>query len=191
MTWTRIVLVGVLLAGCVSIRPRVVSRKTQIENQVVGELARLERDLLLVSSVRGAGMDAAELSPGQREALVAMMNRAYRLDDVEALKRRQVAGEQQNGKLKIFPRRLTGSAREKARAVKLIADENRDREVVMRRIVDLNAGLTAEDLPEVQSLVHAWLVESSAPGTLYEDEEGQWVEILPEGVEADKEDEES
>ncbi len=163
-------------AGCLSIRPRVVSRKTQIENQVVGELARLEGDLLLVSSVRGTGADPNDLSPAQREALVAMMDRAFRRDDIEALKRQQVVGEGTDARLFLFLRRMQGSADDKARVRKLVIAENADRDVLLQRIVDMNPGLGPTDLPEVRRLVHELEVEASAAGTLVQDAQGEWAE---------------
>jgi len=63
----------VLLAsapGCVKLKPVVLNRKTQLENQILGAFQRLEQDLVLASSVRGAAA-SARLSPMQREALEA------------------------------------------------------------------------------------------------------------------------
>lgn len=171
-----VALLALVCAACLSIRPKVVSRKTQIENQVVGELARLERDLVLVSSVRGVGADSAELSPAQREALVAMMDREFRRDDVLDLKRRQVVGEMGEGRLFLFAERLSGTAEEKAQAKALVEAENRDRETLLQRIVDMNPGLGAADLPEVRRLVHELEVTGSEPGTLVEAPDGAWIE---------------
>ncbi len=170
----RIVLLALVCTACVSIRPRVVSRKTQIENQVVGELARLERDLVLVSSVRALGADPAELSPAQREALVAMMDREFRRDDVLVLKQRQIVGEAADARLHFFGKRAT--AEDRARAKALVEAENLDREKLLQRIVDMNPGLSAADLPAVRQLVHELEVEASLPGTLVPDATGAWIE---------------
>jgi len=173
-------LVAALLAtGCVSIRPVVVSKKTQIENQIVGEIGALQHDLILAASVRSMGADDPDLSPAHREALVAMMNRQFRLDDVVDLKRRRVLGEAMDGTLHYFPNPDLRANPAEADVVKaLVEAENADRDTIMQRIIDMNPGLDATHLPEVQRLMHELNVERSELGTLVEDETGEWKEKI-------------
>lgn len=171
-------LVAALVApGCVSVRPKVVSEKTQLENQILGNFDKLENDLILASSVRSMGAPGNELSPAHREALIAVMNRQFRRDDVEDLKGKKVAGESLQGTLAL---RETPELRENAQlkllATKVIAEENRDRDVIMRRVLDMYSGLGPDDLPEVRKLMHELAVTQSLPGTPIEDSEQGWIE---------------
>jgi outer membrane murein-binding lipoprotein Lpp len=165
------------LAGCVSVRPKVVSEKTQLENQILGNFDKLENDLILASSVRSEGAPGAELSPAHREALLAVMNRQFRRDDVEDLKTRKIAGESLQGTLAL---RETPEVREngtlKVQATKVIAEENRDREVIMKRVLDMYSGLGPEDLPEVRKMMYELNVAQSFPGTPIEVPEQGFIE---------------
>lgn len=167
----------VILPSCVSVRPKVVSEKTQLENQILGNFDKLENDLILASSVRSMGAPGAELSPAHREALIAVMNRQFRRDDIEELKGKKVAGESLLGTLSL---RETPETRENAgfrlQATKLVGDENRDREVIMKRVLDMYSGLGPEDLPAVRKMMYELSVSQSFPGTPIEDSEQGWIE---------------
>lgn len=168
---------AVLATACVSVRPKVVSEKTQLENQILGNFEKLEADLILASSVRSQGAPGAELSPAHREALLSVMNRQFRRDDVEDLKGRKIAGESLQGTLSL---RETPEVRENAQlkglATKTINEENRDREIIMKRVLDMYSGLSAEDLPAVRKMMYELNVAQSFPGTPIEDAEQGWIE---------------
>lgn len=170
---------GLTLAasGCVSVRPKVVSEKTQLENQILGNFDKLENDLILASSVRSMAAPGAELSPAHREALIAVMNRQFRRDDVEELKGKKVAGESLQGTLAL---RETPETRENAvfrlQATKLVTEENRDREIIMKRVLDMYSGLGPDDLPAVRKMMYELSVSQSFPGTPIEDAEQGWIE---------------
>jgi hypothetical protein len=185
-------LIAVLMAfflleslACVQIRPRVVSRKTQVEKQILGELGQLERDLMLAASVRSRGAPGADLSPAHAEALVAMMDRQFRLDDILDLKSRSLVGEARDGTLALQQAKLPRDAEERARVAALAEAENTDRETIMRRILDMNPGLSAADLPEVRRLVFELEVESSPLGTLFEQEDGTFIEKVDAAPDTD------
>jgi hypothetical protein len=169
--------VALVAPGCVSVRPKVVSEKTQLENQILGNFDKLENDLILASSVRSMGAPGNELSPAHREALIAVMNRQFRRDDVEELKGKKIAGESLQGTLALRDTpELKENAQLKGQATKVIADENRDRDVIMKRVLDMYSGLGPEDLPEVRKMMHELAVTQSLPGTPIEDPDQGWIE---------------
>ena len=50
-------------AGCVSLKPVVLDRKTQLENQILGAFQRLEDDLILASSPTEQGCPRGIVDP--------------------------------------------------------------------------------------------------------------------------------
>lgn len=180
------VAVAALVASCVSIRPRVVSRKTEVEEQIVGGFEKLQRDLVLASSVRGAAAKGGELSPAHREALMAVMNRQFRRDDIEELKQRRIAGEALAGTLEFFatPDTKSDQALNK-RARQLVTAENADREIIMQRVIDLHASLDESDLPAVRKMMAEINQAESRPGTLIQDPELGWIDRPDPRLEAE------
>ncbi|RJO67670.1 MAG: DUF1318 domain-containing protein [Myxococcales bacterium] len=162
-------------AACVSVKVMSVDEKTQLENQVLGSIGELQRDLVMAGSVRGEGLQDKTIPPAQREALMAMMNRQFNADDVEEMKARGAAGEGKNGLLKFFETdRTRTDPAYRDFAQKLVEQENRDRDIIMKRVIATNPKLTMKDYPQVQSIMHKLNVQTSAPGTKIEDEGGAW-----------------
>ena len=165
------VALAVALGGCVSLKPVFLDRKTQLENQVLGSFQRLEQDLILASSVRGE-RPAAKLSPLQREAVEAMMSRAFNKDDVDALKQEQVVGEANTGMLSIrTPPKEPALAK---RVAALVQQENRDRMVIINRVIQLDPQLGDKDLPEVKRIFYRLNLQTAQPGDLVQREAGDW-----------------
>lgn len=158
--------------GCVSVKPVVLDRKTQLENQILGTFQRLRGELILASSVRGKGSRANKLSPLEREAVEAMMTREFNRDDVEDLKRAKVLGEGNNG---LLARRGEPGDASKATWVKqLMEEENQARMVIMRRVIDHSPELSRSDLPEVRRIFYRLNVQTARKGDLVQGEDGQW-----------------
>ena len=165
-----------LLGACVTVKPVMLDRKTQLENQVLGAFQRLEQDLVLASSVRGtAGQGAAALSPLQREAAEAMMVREYHRDDLEELKATQAVGEGNDGTLVLLsPPEDEGEA---SKARRLMKQENGAREVIISRVIQLNADLTDRDRPLVNRIFQRLNREAARPGELVQRDDGKWTEV--------------
>ena len=175
--WLLILLVVGNLGACVTVKPVVLDRKTQLENQVLGTFRRLSQDLVIASSVRGpgAGQGEASLSPLQREAAEAVMLREFHRDDVDQLKAEKVAGEGKESLLVL----LTPPAEEAAaaRARRLVSEENQAREVIMERVIQLNADLQPKDLPLVRRIFRRLNREAARPGELIQRDNGKWEEV--------------
>ena len=68
--------VALVCGGCLTVKPRALDRPSQLENQILGQLQQIERDLILESSVRGVQRPQA-ISPYRREAIDAASRRAF------------------------------------------------------------------------------------------------------------------
>jgi len=170
-----VICLGLLCGGCLSVKPVVLDRKTQLENQILGTFQRLEQDLVLASSVRGAPA-ARRLSPLQREALEALMIREFNRDDVEELKAKLVVGEANNGLLAVL---VTPKDAAEARRVKrLVQEENHGRLVIMKRVIQLSRDLQAKDLPLVRDIFYRLNVQTIRPGEMLQQKDGKWIRIL-------------
>lgn len=165
-------------ASCISMKMVSVDRKTQLENQILGSLGQLQKDLVLIASVRGEGLSPKKMPNAHREALIAMMNRQFNLDDIIELKQKQVVGEGNDGSLKIFKdvERLKRDSEFKNFVERIVKEENRDRNVIMLRVVAMNSDLADKDFPIVQKMMYRLNAQGSAPGTKIQNENGKWIE---------------
>jgi len=169
---------ALFLGGCVSAKIVKLDRKTQLENQILGTFQRLEGDLILASSVRG-DRPAAKLSPLQQEAVEAMMSREFFRDDIEALKQKQVVGEANTGKLELLI--TAGEPEELARTKRLVAEENRNREIILRRVVQLERKLSERDLPRLWRVFYRLNAGAAKNGDKVQLEDGNWRVISGRG----------
>ncbi len=167
-----VLLLGLLApAACVSLKPVVVDRKTQLENQILGTFQRLEDDLILASSVRGERREAS-LSGLEREAVEAMMTREFHRDDLEGWTSKQVVGEDRSGLVQVIaPPSDEGEAK---RVKQLVDEENRCRQVLLRRVIALGPGLSEKDLPELWRVLHRLNLQTARPGDRVQSEDGGW-----------------
>lgn len=166
-------LVGLIscYVSCVTVKPVVVDRKTQLENQILGTFQRLEDDLILASSVRGEQPEP-NLSPLQREAVEAMMTREFFRDDIEELKSKQVVGEANTGLLIVL---IQPVEEEQAKRVKYLVDEeNRSRNIIFRRVISLSRDLSEKDMPAVQRTFYRLNLQTARPGDKVQQENGTW-----------------
>jgi len=162
---------GVVPACAFNVKPVVVDRKTQLENQILGTFQRLEDDLILAASVRGERREPG-LSSLEREAVQAMMTREFQRDDVEALKSKQVVGEARTGMLAVLA--APADEAEAKRVKELVDEENRCRLVLLRRVIALGPGLSEKDLPELQRVLYRLNAEAARPGDRLQREDGSW-----------------
>jgi hypothetical protein len=171
-------------AGCknlAKINVTVVDERTQLENQVLGSYEALSDDLALVASVRGIDEqgNVKKPSPASKEkkrALLAVQNREFNRDDIEAFKQKGLAGENGEGLLTFFDAADKESdAKYKAFAKAKIEEENQDRIVLMERIIETTPGLSRKDLPSVQKVMARKNRDSAKSGEKVQLETGDWV----------------
>lgn len=174
---------AVAIGGCLSVKPLVVDRQTQLENQILGRLQRLEAELILASSVRAGEAPAAAkgkpraatkgtLSPLAQEVVSASRRRAFNADDVDELKDKGVVGEGREGLLLTLA--APGDKSAAQRAAELMARENADRERIFRGVVQLDPELSERDLPLVRRIFARLQRASASPGQKVQGVDGAW-----------------
>ena len=177
-------------ANCMTIRPQVVDKKTQLEKQILGSFDKLESELVLASSVRSKGAPGKELAPAQREALIAVMNRQFRKDDVVDMLSAKQACETLQGVLKLEENdAVRANAGLKEQLKKMIVEENKDREVILKRVVDLNPGLSESDLPAIRKMFYERNAGECLPGMKIEVEGQGCIDKPDPTIEANVEEE--
>ncbi len=170
-------------SGCISLKMVSVDEMTQLENQILGSFDELQKDMVMMASVRGEAHEKGKLPPAKREALMAMMNRQFNLDDIDDLKARGIAGEGRDGMLAYFDtERTRNDPQFTQQAKQLIKQENQDRMIILQRVININPNLSKKDLPDLQRMLYKLNVENSAPETKIQDADGNW-SIKPQPVE--------
>ena len=183
-------MVAALCAGCTlaHVKVNVVSERTSLENQVLGTYNALDREMLLVASVRGVDTEGRVQTPPrqsqeQQDVLLAMQVLSFHEDDLQAFKQLGWVGENKEGLLTVFPmtkekvpKELKDFAdRYKEEEFKSVVEKvNSAREVVMRRVIALNENFTEGDLPAVRSVFAKLNAENAKPGDKYQAEDGTW-----------------
>lgn len=183
---SRIFLFTILLAlgACaeklVDVNVTIVDQKTALENQILGSYEELGNDVLLLASVRSVDEEgklkpATEIPKGKLKALRAMQRQEFNRDDIQDFKKSLVAGEGNDGLLKYFETERTKSdAQFKEFATAIIAEENEDRMVILKRIVATNENFTDKDLPKVQKISASLNRDNAKPGEKIQLEDGTW-----------------
>ena len=182
--------VAALCVGCTLARVKVdvVSERTSLENQVLGTYNALDREMLLVASVRGVDTEGRVQTPPrqsreQQDVLLAMQVLSFHEDDLQAFKQLGWVGENKEGLLTLFPMTKEKVPKElKDFADRYTEEEfksvvekmNSAREIVMRRVIALNEGFTEADLPVVRSVFAKLNAENTNSGDKYQAEDGTW-----------------
>src|SRR5688572_5441341 len=134
MPMLMLVIAAAITSSC-TFNFEVTSQRTALENQVMGTYRELEDDLVLISAVRAPKAGAA-VSPHRQRALDAKQNQDFNRDDIDELKTIGVLGETAGGTVALLPPSI-GKAADSAAArlaAQLVVEENRDREVIWKRI---------------------------------------------------------
>jgi len=182
--------VAALCVGCTLARVKVdvVSERTSLENQVLGTYNALDREMLLVASVRGVDTEGRVQTPPrqsreQQDVLLAMQVLSFHEDDLQAFKQLGWVGENKEGLLTLFPMTKEKVPKElKDFADRYTEEEfksvvekmNSAREIVMRRVIALNENFTEADLPVVRSVFAKLNAENAKSGDKYQAEDGTW-----------------
>lgn len=172
------------LAGCgrslFDLNVFIVGEQTSLEKQVLGTYGALGEDLLLYSSVRGVDEDGALKVPppateSQQAAFAAMRDREYNRDDIHALLEAGVVGEAKTGLLEWRDRNAAlpeGLTTEQADQV--VAEENRDRGVVLGRLMATVPGIDDARRREVEQIFAGLNIEQAPTGSWVQGEDGTW-----------------
>jgi len=183
--WILFLLSVLLAGGCTVKTPEVsfTSERTALERQILGSYRTIQEDAWMVASARTAPGPQPEdetapviLPENRRQALEAYAGRRFNADDVEEFKLDGVAGEDLRGLLVI---RSTDRYREepdyRRRVDRIMAEENRDREIIMARIVEVHSATQAVDPAAVARVFAQMNRDASPPGTWIQAEDQSWI----------------
>lgn len=188
-------LILIVLSGCTlaEVQVNVVSERTALENQVLGSYNSLGQEMLLVASVRGVDplgkiKTPPQQSQGYKDAIEAMQTLAFHADDVEAFKRLGWTGENNQGFLTPFPIKkaflIKGPLQDlkefaarypEKEFVTVIQQVNTARDVVIKRVVEINEDFTTNDLPKIRRVFGNINRENALPGEKIQKEDGSWM----------------
>jgi len=187
---TLLAISAMLFFGCTlaQVNVEVLSERTTLENQILGTYNALDDEMLLLASVRavdasGALRNAPPRSPESRAAVNALQVLAFHDDDLQAFKRLQWVGENNQGLLTPFPMQKTSVpeglsdfvARYSPEELESVVSQiNTARETLMKRVIELNETLTDADLPAVRALFGKLNAENALPGEKVQARDGTW-----------------
>lgn len=174
----------IAFAGCkplATVDVTVVDERTKLEEQVLGTYEELSEGLAMVASVRGVDETGKMRVPppesaGKKRALLAMQSREFNRDDIETFKKEGAAGENHEGLLTFFETAKTkADAKYRAFVVAKVQEENQDRLILMKRVIEITPGRTEKDLPEVQKIMASRNRDSAKAGEKIQLESGEWI----------------
>ena len=185
--WQNLMTAGLLalvLEGCggklVDVNVTIVDQKMALENQILGSYEELGNDVLLLASLRSVDEEgklkpATEIPKGKLRALRAMQRQEFNRDDIQGFKQTLCADEGNDGYLKFFDNERTKTdAQFKEFAEAIIAEENEDRLIILKRIVATNENFTEQDLPKIHKVSASLNRDNAKPGEKIQLENGQW-----------------
>jgi uncharacterized protein YdbL (DUF1318 family) len=181
----------IFVAGCTlaEVKVEVLSERTALENQVLGTYNSLDREMLLLASVRSVDAEGVIQKPPRqsqehKDAMTAIQVQSFHADDVQAFKQLKWVGENSEGLLTSFqmsksdaPENLKDFAArytsEELNAV--ISQVNQSREIIMRRVIEMNENLKESDLPEIHRIFGKLNAENALQGEKIQTENGTWI----------------
>ncbi len=178
-----LVCLGVSACGgpLVGVNVEVVDEKTLLERQILGSYDELSKDLVLIASVRGVDESGKIkplpfIAPGKEKALRATQSREFNRDDVEAFKKDGCAGENREGLISVTPCKKAQKDKKYASLVnQIVQEENRDRLIILARVVETSENLTEKDLSKLQKVFAQMNRDAAKPGENIQLENGSWL----------------
>lgn len=171
------------LTGCGSllgINLFVVDEKTALEQQVLGTYETIGTDLSSYASVRGVNPDGTQSEPpkmtdSQRQVMQALNNRRYNRDDVNLLLSERIVGEGINGLLELQVETVSAVGNlTPALVQEVISEENRDRSVIVERLMQTTPGVTPANRAEVEAIFARLNIDLAPAGSRIQSADGSW-----------------
>lgn len=114
------------------------------------------------------------MAPGKKKVVRAMQRSSFNKDDLDRLRTLGLLGENNQGLMTLLaPEQV--EAGQKAFVDALVREENEDREILMRRVIQTNEQLSENDWPRVQRTFAALNRDKARPGEMIQLESGEWV----------------
>jgi len=184
-------IVLIFMSGCTlaEVKIEVLSERTALENQVLGTYNSLDREMLLLASVRSVDSEGSIQKPPRqsqehKDAMTAIQIQSFHADDVLAFKQLGWVGENNEGLLTAF-QMSKESVSENLKDFtsrytfeefsEVISQINQAREVIMRRVIEMNENLKENDLPEIRRIFGKLNAENALQGEKIQSENGTWI----------------
>lgn len=157
----------------------VVDERTALENQVLGTYEELNQEVLLVASVRyidpkGKLKPTPEVPAGKKKVIRAIQRASFNKDDIDRLKETAILGENNEGGLTLLALDKV-EPKQQPFVNNLVQEENADRDIIMRRVIETNEKLSEKDLPRVQKMFAALNRDKARVGDMIQLENGKWM----------------
>ena len=157
----------------------VVDERTALENQVLGTYEELNQEVLLVASVRyidpkGQLKPTPEVPPGKKTVIRAIQRASFNKDDIDRLKEQAILGENNEGGLTLLAQDKV-EPKQQDFVNNLVQEENADRDIIMRRVIETNEKLSEKDLPRVRKMFAALNRDKAREGDMIQLENGKWL----------------
>ena len=176
-----IVSIAGLIVMC-SIKAPVVNvkgEKTALEEEVLGTYSEIEMeaDTWMLASTRAArGEGDVKISTEKKKVFEALQQQRFNKDDIDEFKRKGYVGENNKGFLEMRPAAALKNEPITSPLVKQIVDEeNRDRKIIMDRIVELKDSLKKAVKDEVFNVFSQIKQKESPEGTWIQLQGGEWI----------------
>lgn len=166
-----------LISGCAIILPKITAtgERTALENQIVGSYKMIEEDAWMVASLRAGNVpDTLQISTEKRRALEAVLRQRFNADDIDDFKLKGYIGEKIDGLLEIRPSASDADSASQALLNRVVSEENEDRALVMRRVVELHPEIDPSDRVKIGQVYARLKQEASPAGTWIQKETGEW-----------------
>lgn len=156
-----------------------VGEQTALERQVLGTYEEIGRDLATFASVRAVDPDGNIVEPppmtaSQTEVMQALNNRRYNRDDVDVLLASRVMREGNDGMVSINPDAPEAWPLQERMVQQIVEEENRDRDVILARLMRTTPGVQEGDREEVAWILATLNHQAAPPGSLVQDRDGSW-----------------
>ncbi|MBN1561752.1 DUF1318 domain-containing protein [candidate division KSB1 bacterium] len=152
----------------------ITGQKTALEQQVLGSYQHLTDNAIVTTSMRTGGDGEGLDSPQKQAILQAVQNQRFNKDEIDEFKREKVIGENNRGYLQVRPTpRYEQDESYKKLVDVLVEEENGNRRVIYQRVLVMTEVAQEE---EINAIFANMQIDQSAPGTLIQQRDGQWLE---------------
>ena len=164
-----------MLSSCTVKIPdiKITGEKTALENQVMGEYAKVKEDAWMIASERGAG--EIRITADRKDVVEAVRDREFYKDDVNEMKLKGILGENQQGMIELIDAEKLDKLDQVFRnTVMLVLEkENKARALIMQRIIETDVKFNSNPEVVYESFFNMNLSESP-DGTYYRNNKGDW-----------------
>ncbi|HOK40642.1 MAG TPA: DUF1318 domain-containing protein [bacterium] len=160
----------------------IVEERTALEKQILGEFTTISKDVYLLASVRaideeGKLKKTEEIPEEKKKVIRALQRMAFNADDIKYYKKLGIIGENNNGKIEIFSEKIKELEEKKQIYLKeLVKEENEDREILFKRILETNINLKAEDMKKVAEIYGSMKRDLAEKGEFIQLPDGKWIQ---------------